>query len=105
MNISELTRESHDIAQEHGFWDGPRDRGMLIALIHSELSEMLEAYRKDPPAPSEHCPSITCVAEEMADVLIRIGDMAEAEEIDLNEAVVTKMSYNRGREYKHGKKF
>lgn len=64
MKISELVEHAHKNAREHGFWDEPREVGTLIALVHSEVSEALEAT--------------TCadVVEELADICIRIGDMA-----------------------------
>jgi hypothetical protein len=34
------------IAIEKGWWEGERNEGELIALMHSELSEGLEAIRK-----------------------------------------------------------
>ena len=33
------------IARDHGWWDTERTFGDCIALVHSELSEALEAYR------------------------------------------------------------
>ena len=46
MNIRELQEEAHAIAKDHGWRDEERTFGDLIALVHSELSEALEAYRE-----------------------------------------------------------
>ncbi len=43
-----------------------------VTLIHSELSEMLEAVRKD--LQSEKLPGVSGEAEELADVMIRVFD-------------------------------
>ena len=46
MDLAELQKEAHAIAKEHGWRDEEYAFGDLIALVHSELSEALEAYRE-----------------------------------------------------------
>ena len=75
----------------------PRTFGEAIALIHTELSEAMQEWRK----PDRNWEAI---AEEMADVVIRVADSAEDWGIDLEQAVIDKMAYNRTRPYKHGGK-
>jgi len=94
------------IATDKGFWEEDRNDAEMIALMHSELSEALEAIRHEGyELVSEHIPDYNQVAEEMADVVIRVLDFCEARNIDLGSAIVAKVEFNRTRPYKHGKKF
>ncbi len=95
--ISEFIKECHAIAKEKGWWEKERNEGELIALMHSELSEALEAMRNHGKKEE--------VAEELADCCIRIFDYCGARGIDLEEVLLKKMEYNKGRPYRHGKKF
>lgn len=93
----------HENAEAHGWWDFDRNFGEFIALCHSELSEALESGRHGNP-PSDHCPELTGVEEELADVIIRIMDWAEGKNLDVAGAILTKMEFNKNRPYKHGGK-
>ena len=94
----------HDNAVDHGWWEEPREDGTLIALIMSEAAEALEALRKG-NGPDEHCPQFSGAEVELADVVIRIMDMAEARGWDVAGAIVAKHEFNKTRPYKHGKEF
>lgn len=67
----------------------------ILALIHSEVSEALEAFRHDDKVGFE---------EELADVLIRVLDCAGGLGRDIDAAVRAKLKKNRHRGYRHGGK-
>lgn len=98
-----VSGEVHRIAVEHGWWDKPRNDGEAIALMHSELSEALEAQRHGDP-PDDKIPDFTGQEAELADVIIRIMDYAHARKLNVGQAVIAKIKYNETREYKHGGK-
>lgn len=101
--IKELVRTAHRDAKAKGWWDTDRMNGELIALIHSELSEALEALRQGDP-PDDKIPGYSGAEIEMADVVIRVMDMCGARGWRLGEAIWAKMEYNRRRSHKHGGK-
>ena len=101
--ISQKCNDVHQNAIDNGWWDSDRNDGELIALIHSELSEVLEALREGNP-PSEKIPEFSGAEEELADTVIRIMDMAAARNYRLGEAIEAKIAYNLTREHRHGGK-
>jgi NTP pyrophosphatase (non-canonical NTP hydrolase) len=93
--INQLCKEAFETAKSKGWHDEPREMGTLLALIHSEVSEALEADRK-----GWH----DNFTEELADICIRVFDLCGSLNIDLEKAILEKMEYNKGRTYKHGGK-
>ena len=70
--------------------------GEAIALIHSELSEALEAYNKD--LMDHHLPHRKGVEVELADAIYRIFLLAAKEGYDVASALAEKKLYNQTRE-------
>ena len=103
-HFASMSGSIHDNAAVHGWWDEPREDGTLIALIMSEAAEALEALRKG-NGPDEHCPQFSGAEVELADVIIRIMDMAESRGWNVAGAIVAKHEFNKTRPYKHGKEF
>lgn len=99
--------EAKRLADEKGFGseDSMMWSAMRIALMHQELSELLEAVRKPEVTMSEKVPTITLEAEEAADVFIRLAQYCAIRGIDLDDAVSRKHEYNKSRPFRHGKKF
>lgn len=102
--FTNLQSEVHRNAVDKGFWDDPVNVAEKLALIHSEISEALEAYRKGNP-PDNKLPEYESAAVELADAVIRIMDLAGGMGMNLAGAIVAKVEYNLGRPRKHGKEF
>ena len=104
--LDALAAVLHETAVEKGFWDGEYSHdkiGNKLALVHSEVTEVLEAIRKSHGSEK--------IVEEMADVIIRLLDVYAAmrnEETvmhSLDEVLKNKMSINKERARLHGNLF
>lgn len=85
-----------------GFWESD-NTGEKFALVHSEISEALEADRAQ--AMDDKLPARRGVEVELADAVIRILDFCAKHNLDLAGAILEKMEYNLKRPPKHGKAY
>ncbi len=84
-------------------------------LVVTELSEACEADREGnycrvvdiTELPKEGFKSLVkdTFEDELADVVIRVADLAGSLNIDLESHVKAKLKYNETRKMKHGKKY
>lgn len=105
MNLNEYANEVH--AANIKWWQDidtglpiKRNKGELLALIHSEVSEALEGERKN--LMDDKLPHRKMAEVELADAVIRIFDYAAGFGYDLQGAYEEKMAFNATREdHKH----
>jgi NTP pyrophosphatase (non-canonical NTP hydrolase) len=89
--------------------DDPQTFPTLLCLVHSEVSEALEDYRKN-AMPTQLWKSCTGdkkpsgIPSELADIIIRVMDLCGLYGIDIDKAVKEKLQYNESRPYRHGGK-
>lgn len=102
--IKRAARVCHQAAVDGGWWHDPktgesligkRNKGEMLCLIHSEISEAMEGARKG--LMDDHLPQRLMEEVELADALIRILDYAEAHGFDVAGALVEKLEYNAHR--------
>lgn len=104
--LNELRDRAYENAVNNGFYDhGTPNVSAYCSNLHGEVSELWEAHRKGTLLDQCDKPvALTCIEEELADILIRCFDMAGALQVDLDRAVEEKMRYNATRSYRHGGK-
>lgn len=123
--INNLACAIYERNVEKGFYEKEKNIGEMLCLIHSEVSEALEADRNRSYAMLTEPQRNVLMGwtgnddfikdykdkvkgsfeEEMADIFIRLLDMCAFKGIDIEFHVKAKMRYNLSREKYHGKKY
>ena len=107
MTLSEYQTQAHKIAREKGWWDSELTPEFLItklSLIMCECAEAIECIRSGQMDYVLEEGKPEGLPVELADVFIRLVDLCEALDIDLETTVLSKMLYNKTRAYRHGGK-
>lgn len=97
-DLKTLTAAMHEFVQSKGWYepDSPHpqtSKNLAISLV-LEATEVLEHYQW-----SEAAPDKAELAGELADVLLYLLQIASLNDIDLTEAVLTKLKINQNREW------
>lgn len=107
--LTDLTKVLHKAQVDKGFWDSEEANvDQKLMLIVGELSEAHEELRSDPDPLHVYYRDDgkpEGFKFELADVFIRLADLAGALGIDLGAAVAEKHAFNENRPYKHGRLF
>lgn len=98
MNFNKLAKGAHANAVKHGFWEKRESNEHYLMLVVSEIGEMVEAHRTRKRANLEVYNDGTfnssenfkvlikdTLEDEMADVAIRLGDLAGALSVDFDK--------------------
>ncbi|MCE2470385.1 MAG: nucleotide pyrophosphohydrolase [Anaerolineae bacterium] len=99
MDLDTLTQAMHAFVESKGWYreDSPKrqtQRNLAISLV-LEASEVLEHFQwnSEVSRPDE-------LADELADVMLYLLQLASCSGIDLGEAVMTKLDKNKAREWR-----
>lgn len=115
----------HQIAKSKGWHTPSKTFGEQIVMMHSELSEAIEEYRREDGnatkiwhshpqtvrTDNDGCIELVTTGSkpegvpiELADLFIRLLDVCELYNINLLEATLQKAQYNLSRSQRHGNK-
>lgn len=87
MDINEIARRQYDWVERMGW----HNKTVLeaLALIGSEVGEAVNECRGKEPSNN--------FGTELADIILRVADLAEWQGIDLSETIAKKMAINEER--------
>ena len=98
MDIKSLTSEMHQFVKSKGWYEPESKRIQsarnLAISLNLEAAEILELFQW-----SENCENLEALAEELADVGLYLLQLASISGIDLEKAILKKLSINSKREW------
>ena len=92
-DLNDYVRQVRELADGKVFGSNPERIWEMLALIHTEVSEATDAYKKGQ--------SMECVGEELIDAIIRIFHLLSALDQDAESLFQQKMAKNWDRPYKY----
>jgi NTP pyrophosphatase (non-canonical NTP hydrolase) len=99
MDIKTLTIKMHDFVQSKGWYEkgSPREQSArnLAISLNLEASEVLEHFQW-----SDDCENKDELASELADVSLYLLQLAAISGIDLEAAILKKLTLNAQRDWK-----
>jgi len=117
VTLDELAKLVHGLAWEKGWHSKDEGEDAFIERacnnLHDEVSELHEAWRnnrlrqlcdKAEEMEDVGIEPLTCLEEELADIVIRVLDNAEKLGVNIERAVVLKHRFNATRPVRHGGK-
>lgn len=117
LTIGDAANMVHRLAVEKGWHDPEETEDQFVERttnnFHDEVSELHEAWRNNRlHSPCDKADKmqelgfvpLTCLEEEMADIIIRVLDSCVRLGVDIDRAVMVKHKFNKTRPYRHGGK-
>ena len=92
-DLNDYVRLVRALCDAKGFSSDPDQFWQMLALIHTEVSEATDAYKKGEP--------LEAVGEELIDAIIRIFHMLSAMGVDAEALFQAKMAKNWARPYRY----
>lgn len=115
--LIDVQNEIHGLAVAKGWYNEPESEPQFLnrtcSNIHDEVSELHTAFREGNLwAPCDKAKKmaelglqpLSCLEEELADIVIRAFDTAGFLKINLARAIMSKHGFNKTRPYRHGGK-
>ena len=116
-SIGKIAAEVHKLAWEKGWHSHDETEDHFIERtcnnLHDEVSELHEGWRNNRlHSPCDKAaklaelglPFLSCLEEELADIVIRVLDASKKLGVDIRRAIIVKHEFNRTRPRRHGGK-